>query len=182
MGDTVPAVIEPLLSLDLPETLTFDDWTDIGRKLCSSARAMNWLIGDWLIAGVERYGEKARTEANALFRSDVARFAPIVETCRRFPESQRHPRLTFGHHLAVVDLPSEQAERLLSEAEQGRMTTSMLKAHVRVISERQPALVDDDPDDTAYRRIVQAWNLAGRSSRQTFLESAEEAHMGVIDL
>lgn len=29
--------------LQLPPTETFDDWRNLGRKLCMSARAVNWL-------------------------------------------------------------------------------------------------------------------------------------------
>jgi hypothetical protein len=42
--------------------------------------------------------------------------------------------------------------------------------------------VDDDPEDTAMRLIVQAWNRAPVEARGAFLELAAEAEMGVIDL
>jgi len=171
-----------LPGLALPVTATFEEWQSLGRRLCAGSRAINWLIGDWLIDGSERFGEKARDEANAIFRSDVDRFAPIVDTCRRFPGPRRHPALTFGHHLAVMAIPDDgEADRLLTRAETERMTTAALKAEVRV--SRQPRLIeDDDPTDTAMRRIVQAWNLANREARQEFIELAGESHMGVIEL
>ncbi|MEH3121190.1 MAG: hypothetical protein PGN16_04285 [Sphingomonas phyllosphaerae] len=172
------------ITLDLPDTTTFEEWSDLGRQLCRSARTINWLIGDWLIAGSDRYGERARTEALTIFRSDVERFDPIVKTCRRFPTDRRHAALSFGHHLAVMAVPDDtEAENLLAKAEEGRITAAALKAQVRVIRDLQvPMLPDDDPEDTAMRLIAQAWNRAPRAARESFMELAEEANLGVIDL
>lgn len=172
------------LALTLPVTETFDDWRNLGRRLCMGARTINWLIGDWLIQGAERFGEKARDEAQAIFRSDVARFDPIVRTCRRFPDDRRHKALTFGHHLAVMAIEDDaEADTLLDKAETEHLTTAGLKAEVMLArcGVRLP-LVDDDPIDTAYRRIVQAWNCAPRASRELAAESIEEAELGIIDL
>jgi hypothetical protein len=173
-----------LPGLNLPTTETFADWQALGRRLCMGARAINWLIGDWLIDGAERFGDKARDEAQTIFRSDVDRFDPILKTCRRFPEPKRHAALTFGHHLAVMSIDDDtEAETLLSKAETERMTTAALKAEVKVIrSHARLPIEDDDPVDTAMRRIVQAWNLASREARQMFIELAQESHMGVIEL
>ena len=172
------------IAFDLPATATFEQWSDAGRQLRRGARTINWLIGDWLIAGSERFGDRARSEALAIFRSDVERFDPIVRTCRRFPSDRRHEALSFGHHLAVMAVPDDgEADRLLAEAEAARITAAALKAQVRVAQDRQvPMLPDDDPEDTAMRLIAQAWNRAPRAARESFLELAEEAELGVIDL
>jgi len=172
------------LPLSLPHTSTFEEWSDLGLILCSGARAMNWLIGDWLIAGTESYGTKARDEANRIFRADVERFDPILKTCRRFSEEKRHDRLTFGHHVAVMPIADDtEAEELLVEAERERLTTATLRAKVRVIHHTQSSfMADDDPDDTAMRAIVQAWNRAPRTAREAFFELAQEIQLGVIDL
>lgn len=182
------AIIEQdqfLPGLSLPETETFDDWRNLGRKLCMSARAVNWLIGDWLIDGAERFGDQAREEAQAIFRSDVQRFDPIVKTCRRFPPERRHDALTFGHHAAVAAIEDDaEAEKVLTEAEASGATVAMVKATVRVITAETalPGLEDDDPDDTAMRRMVHAWNLGNRKSRADFVELIQESDFGVIDL
>lgn len=174
---------EPTLALHLPAATSFEEWSNLGRKLCAGARFMNWIIGDWLIEGSERFGDKARDEANTIFRSDVERFDPIIKTCRRFPEHARHQALTFGHHLAVAGIEDhDQAEQLLTMAERDRLTTAALKAQVKV-THRQPRLMeDDDPEDTAMRHIAQAWNRAPKASRLAFLELAQESELGVIDL
>ncbi|WEK42964.1 MAG: hypothetical protein P0Y64_16725 [Candidatus Sphingomonas colombiensis] len=172
-----------LPNLALPVTETFEDWSNLGRRLCMGARTINWLIGDWLIEGSERFGEKARDEANQIFRSDVDRFGPIVDTCRRFTEPRRHPALTFGHHLAVMSIADDtEADGLLAKAETERLTTAALKAEVRLTFHQPRMLEDDDPEDTAMRHIAQAWNRAPKASREAFIELAQESHLGVIDL
>lgn len=172
-------------SLALPITGTFEDWSGLGRRLCASARAVNWLIGDWLIEGSERFGEKARDEANAIFRADVDRFAPIVDTCRRFPEERRRPALTFGHHLAVMPVADDaEADRMLARAETERLTKAALKAEVRVSFGRQQSMLpDDDPLDAAYRIVIQASNRCGsKEARRLAVEAIIEADYGVVDL
>jgi hypothetical protein len=171
------------LPLALPLTRTFDEWSTLGQKLCTAGRKINWLIGDWLIDGSTRFGEKARDEARVIFRSDVDRFDPILKTCRRFPEPRRHQALTFGHHQAVVDVDDTQAEALLDKAETQRLTVPALKAEVRVLTNRQVSMLpDDDPEDAEMRLIAQAWNRASRAARRNFLEAAEECDLGVIEL
>lgn len=172
-----------LPGMSLPATETFADWQSLGRRLCMGARTINWLIGDWLIDGAERFGDKAREEAQSIFRSDVDRFAPIVDTCRRFPEPKRHPALTFGHHQAVMAVADDaEAEKLLARAEADGFTVAALKAEVRVSRAPQSFLPDDDPTDGAYRQIIQAWNRAPVAARELAAESIAESHLGVIDL
>lgn len=175
---------QPMLPLVLPETSTFEEWSSLGRLLVSGRRKLDFLTGDWLIRGSTEYGDKARSEANAIFRADVERFGPMLDVCRRFPETRRHEALTFGHHLAVMPVEDdEQAEAILVEAETNRMTVAAVKAQVRVTTNRQTTILpDDDPEDTAYRRIVQAWNRAPRGVRKLFQEQIEETGLKVIDL
>lgn len=172
-----------VLPLQLPQTDTFDDWSSVGSILCTQARRMNWAIGDWLIDGSTRFGDKARDEANRIFRSDVERFDPIVKTCRRFPEEKRHAALTFGHHAAVMTVEDDdEAQALLDQAEAQLLTKAALKAKVRVTQAAPTFLPDDDPEDAAMRLIAHAWNRAPRAARESFIELAAESNLGVIDL
>jgi hypothetical protein len=174
----------PTLPLALPTTSTFEEWSDLGRMILTATRKLDWLRGDWLIDGSTRYGDKARDMAVSIFRADVDRFAPIVDTCRRFPESERHPALTFGHHLAVMAVSDDaEAHTILARAERDRMTVAAVKAHVRVSTDRQVTMLpDDDPTDTGARRIWQAWNRESRASRDEALAMMMEAQLGMIEI
>jgi hypothetical protein len=173
------------LALSLPDTATFDDWSTFGAKLLAGRRKLSWLIGDWLIAGMDRYGDQARDEAVRLSRTDIDRFGLIVDVCRRFPEDKRHAALTFDHHAAVARLDDERAASMLDDAERLKLPVLMLRAQVRETRISQGDLLpaeDDDPEDREMRAVVQSWNRARPSARRAFLELAEESHMGVIDL
>jgi len=184
----IPAGEQFALGLDLPETMTFDEWTNLGRKLCMARRAVNWVIGDWLIFGCDeaRFGRAALEEANAIFVADADRFAPIVDTCRRFPEDRRRAALTFGHHLAVMAVEDDtEAETLLAKAEAERMTVAALRAEAKVRTDRQATMLpnDPDPEDDAYRTIIQASNRCGSpEARRLAIEAIIEANYGVVDL
>lgn len=172
------------LDLSLPEAHTFEEWSMVGRRLCASAKVISWMIGDWLIAGVEKHGEKARDEANAIFRSDTGRFGPIMDTCRRFGANRRHMDLSFGHHQAVMAIRDDaEADALLEAAERQRLTVAMVKAQVRVVADKQATMLpEDDPVDAMSRLISQAWNRASVAAREDFFALAEVANFGEIDL
>ena len=175
--------------LNLPEDMSFDEWIKLGRLVILRFRRASWDLGDWLKFGLDPkrgWESQELQEALSVIRADAVRLTPVLETCRRFPEEKRHHRLTFAHHAAVMAIDDDaEADALLTEAEREGATVALLKATVRVrtAGDRLPGMVeDDDPIDTAYRRIVQAWNCAPRASRELFAESVAESHMGVIEL
>jgi hypothetical protein len=49
----------PVLALELPAGTSFDEWVEIGRKLCLTSKALQWHIGDWWAFGDHRYGQRA---------------------------------------------------------------------------------------------------------------------------
>ncbi|WP_300563158.1 hypothetical protein, partial [Companilactobacillus sp.] len=120
--------------------------------------------------------------ANSIFRRDVARFAPIVDVCAKFPEDQRHKALTFGHHAAVMGV--DDPHPLLERAEAEGMTVATLKAEVAVIrkGEEPPLWNDDTEEDKAYREGVQCLNRLPRDVRQMIVEAFVEIDCGVVEL
>jgi N6-adenosine-specific RNA methylase IME4 len=117
--------------LVLPETLTVEDWADVGRALGRAERSVMWWIGDWWAFG-DRYS-RARTQ---LVRSDEWD-GPSLETCRnaavvaaRFKVSRRRDTLGFTHHAEVAALPADDADALLDAAEAEEWSTRQLRAEV----------------------------------------------------
>ena len=45
------------VNLDLPESLTFDEWKRIGQKLSAASSSLRWYVGDWLLHGERQWGE-----------------------------------------------------------------------------------------------------------------------------
>ncbi|WP_300562981.1 hypothetical protein [Companilactobacillus sp.] len=173
---------EPTFGFSLPEQATFDEWKESGVQFMLAGRMINWLIGDWMRQGADRFGWEAVNFANSIFRRDIERFGPIVDVCTKFPEEQRHKSLTFGHHAAVVSL--DDPHPLLERAEAEGMTVATLRAHVTVVrhAEQPPLWNDDTEEDKAYREGVQCLNRLPRDVRQMIVEAFVEVDCGVVEL
>lgn len=124
------------VGLELPETLTEDQWQDVGRELGRDARASAFRIGDWLLHAEVVYdkGDKAEgryvqaEELTGLGRRTLRNYASV---CRRVPMSRRRDALTFGHHDAIASLDGDEQERLLTAAETGDWTLAKLRDEVQ---------------------------------------------------
>lgn len=175
------------LALDLPKTMAFEDWVDLGRKLADGQRVVNWWIGDWWATGSHRYGERAKVAAEQIFGREFQTLMNLASVCRSFEPSRRREVLSFTHHLEVAALPPEDADKLLDRAEKEDLSTRQLRVEAM---HRKVALGlfkprdegDPDPDYTALKGIAAAWNRAPTASRQSFLELAAEADLGVIEV
>ncbi|KKK78867.1 hypothetical protein LCGC14_2839210, partial [marine sediment metagenome] len=45
--------------LNLPSGVSFDEWMKVGRTLSDMANSTPWWVGDWLLAGEQKFGELA---------------------------------------------------------------------------------------------------------------------------
>jgi hypothetical protein len=138
MGQVLP--IErgerPALSLDLPEGLTFEEWVDVGRRLCIGQQAINWHIGDWWAFGDHRYGERAKKAAEGIFGKEFQTLANLASVSRSFEPSRRRELLSFTHHAEVAGLASKQpevAEQLLSQAAAEGWSKNDLRREVQAL-------------------------------------------------
>jgi hypothetical protein len=139
----------------------------LGRKLAISSQVINWYIGDWWAAGQHRYGARAKAAAEGIFDKEFQAVADIASVCRAFESSRRREVLSFTHHREVAALPPEQADRLLTRAEDERLSTRELRREVRRhrehIGELVPAsrmIPADEIADREFRGIAQPWNEA----------------------
>ena len=105
------------VSLRMAESLSFEQWEEIGRRLVPFGDAARWWIGDWLSKGEWRYGERARAVAEVLGRkyAEVRDWAYVAE---HVPEPVRRPpqELSFTHHRLVAKLVPAEQERWLARA------------------------------------------------------------------
>src|ERR1700757_1349823 len=53
-----------LVGLNLPESLLFEEWHEIGQKLGRTERTLQWWIGDWWVHGNHHYGERIQQVEN----------------------------------------------------------------------------------------------------------------------
>ncbi|HEX8055567.1 MAG TPA: hypothetical protein VF481_02810 [Novosphingobium sp.] len=144
-------------SLSLPESLTFEQWEEIGAELANRARKLNWWIGDWWAAGHHRYGERARLAARGLFGKEFKTLANIASVCRAFEPSRRREHLSWSHHAEASALSPNAADMLLDLAERDRLSKAQVRAAVTTIR-GGPAARAVSPDEAAVASLFRAYN------------------------
>jgi hypothetical protein len=105
-------------------------WAAHGRRLGAIGRGVAWWIGDWLLYGNARYGEKYARAAK-ITGYDVQTLMNMVYVASRFAPARRRERLSWSHHAELASLPEPVQERWLMEAETHRMSVRSLRQEVR---------------------------------------------------
>ena len=174
-----------IVAIDIPTTATFDDWIEVGRELAQSRRHVDWLIGDWLATGRERFPNQVQFD----FLADALGLAPkrlkaAAEVASHFPASQRDEALSVEHHANVQTLPADEALSILKQARAQHWTpeeTRIAAVRRRVEIGQHTLIPDDDWEYRELMEIVRKWNRARPDARQSFMQLASEAALGVID-
>tara|TARA_R110002124_G_scaffold160502_1_gene327759 strand:- start:12258 stop:12821 length:564 start_codon:yes stop_codon:yes gene_type:complete len=170
------------LSLAIPDDMSFEEWNDLGQKLASAEKLLNWWIGDWWIAGNHRYGERAAIVAQGVLGKSLGTLKNLGSIARKFEKSRRRDLLSFSHHAKVASLPPDQADDFLDCAEKEKLSVRDLQAKVSSMRIETGQLVIDE--DVAYQLLISItrnWNRAPVAVRQEFLDLALVSNLGVID-
>jgi|SRR5580658_709017 hypothetical protein len=122
--------ILPRAGLNLPGSLSFENWLRIGEILSIVRTSSAWCLGDWLIYGEIAYTGRYRDaiKQTSLDYQTLRNYAWIA---RRFPMSRRREALSFGHHAEVASLPDPEQDFWLRKAETLGWSTSRLRREVR---------------------------------------------------
>ena len=114
----------------LPQDLTEAEWRQAGEMLGKVERSVTWWLGDWWAFGEARYGErKAVVEADGWEGPAFKTCANAASVCESFKEtSRRREHLSFSHHAEVAALPRDEADAVLSWAEQPVAGTGKLRS------------------------------------------------------
>ena len=122
-------------SLTLDATCTEHDYQHTLRLLGRIGRAAMWWLGDALLFGEMRLGEKAAQFA------DASGYAPgtlanAMWVARAIPPSRRREGLSWGHHAAVASLEPAHQETLLTRAwiAHDPLTVKELREQVRAVT------------------------------------------------
>jgi hypothetical protein len=120
----------PRTGLNLPGSLSFENWLRIGEALSVVRTSSAWCLGDWLIYGEIAYTGRYR---DAIKRTslDYQTLRNYAWVARRFPMARRREALSFGHHAEVASLPEPEQDFWLRKAEKLGWSTSRLRREVR---------------------------------------------------
>jgi hypothetical protein len=125
-------VLTTRVGLQLPATLTFEQWAETGPKLVRIVDAFAWCIGDWLIYGQERYADRYAKAVRDL-SLDYQTLRNYAWVARKFETSRRREGLSFQHHAEVASLRPTDQDEWLDRAEKHRWSKSQLRRELKEV-------------------------------------------------
>ena len=115
----------PLGELDLR------GWAEVGRRIGAVGRNIQWLLGDWIAYGNDKFGERY-ARASKISGYDTQTLMNMVYVATHFPASRRRENLSWSHHEALAALEFEEQERWLDQAVRHRWSVFDLRTMLRV--------------------------------------------------
>src|SRR5881398_2378127 len=91
------------LVLELGSEMSFDDWALVGTRIARICGGAAWALGDWLLFGERRFGERYRS-ALAATNLDYQTLRNYAWVARSFAPARRREHLSFQHHAEVAAL------------------------------------------------------------------------------
>ncbi len=117
--------------------LPLEQWLDCGRRLGALGRGVAWWLGDWLLYGNMRYGEKyARAARVTGYDPQSLMNMSYVASC--FNPSRRREQLSWSHHAELAALEPDQQDRWLDFAQTQRLSVHSLRLEVRAWRRSEP--------------------------------------------
>lgn len=103
------------IGLNLPKHLTFDQWERIGRQLQLADVAIQWWIGDWLVYGEHKWGDKYTQAIEVTGRREQT-LKNYHFVAAAIEKSRRRYELNYSIHAEVAPLEPEEQDRVLAKA------------------------------------------------------------------
>jgi hypothetical protein len=107
-----------------------ETWIEQGKRLGCVGRSVGWWLGDWLIYGNQKFGEKY-VRATRITGYDAQTLMNMAYVASRFPSSRRRSALSWSHHAELAALEVSEQERWLDMVEEQRMSVRSLRIEVR---------------------------------------------------
>ena len=116
--------------LAIQECTSYNDWETIGITLAQIKDAHQFWIGDWLLFGEGKYGEKY-TQALEATGLGYQTLRDCKWVAKQVELSRRRDNLSWSHHEEVAGLEPKDQERWLKEAEKGNMSAKQLREAIK---------------------------------------------------
>ena len=118
------------LGASFPEEMDRKIWKGIWGQLQCIEASLNFIIGDWLNYGLQKYGEKYAYALDAT-EWQYGHLANCAYVCANVDFSLRNEKLDWSHHAVVAPLAAEEQAKFLTLAAEGGWTVSALRIAVR---------------------------------------------------
>jgi hypothetical protein len=120
------------------QELDVNEWASAGRRIGVVGRCVQWLLGDWIVYGNEKFGERY-ARASKITGYDPQTLMNMVYVASRFPTSRRRENLSWSHHEALAALEPDEQEDWLDQAAVHRWSVSDLRTMLRLSRKRSLA-------------------------------------------
>jgi hypothetical protein len=147
--------------IEFHSDLTYGEWAAMGMQLAPMAKAIGFLVGDWINYGVTRYGEKyvEATRATGLSVETLTMYSLVA---RRVEIRTRVRNLDFTHHRVVAKLKDpEDQKKWLTLADEDRMSVARLRKSInagRPITREEHKAEAEDTTDRGYVTYLASLN------------------------
>jgi len=118
-----------------PDGMDYPEWIAAGRRLGVIGRGSQWWIGDWLLFGTARFGERY-VEASRVTGYDPKSLRNMRYVASRVPVSLRRDNLRWSHHALLAALEPEEQEIWLDRAVNSRLSVADLRGELRTAMRR----------------------------------------------
>ena len=120
--------------------LQYDEWIDLMRMLVKLETAFQFAIGDALVFGEARYGEKY-SQVMEVTQLSYQALANMVWVAKKVPIANRHADLSWTHHRVVASVDGADQQGLLSMAKEQGLSAADLHQHISGKPQRQREVV-----------------------------------------
>jgi hypothetical protein len=95
-------------SLALPDSLTPDQWLEVGQALGRARGSVMWWVGDWWAFGEHAYGDRSSAVKGDDWEGPAfGTCQNAASVCRRFETSSRDEVVSFRVHQAIAPISNE---------------------------------------------------------------------------
>jgi hypothetical protein len=131
------------------ENIEYDKWVLEGRRIGAMGRGSPWWMGDWLLYGEGRWGEKY-TEAVRITGYDKKSLRNMRYVASRFELSLRRDSLHWSHHALLAAFELDEQKYWLDRAVADRLSVDDLRIELRSAQRGGYSAADDDrePDQS----------------------------------
>lgn len=132
------------------DELTFDEWREVGDAVIPAAKAIGFVVGDWLNYGAARYGEKY-DEAIQSTGMSYSTLSGCSYVARNVKPCCRQQNLGFEHHAVVAKIKDEDKQRewLVLAAREG-LSVARLRRSVNLGRVASDDEMQGDSSDRGY--------------------------------
>lgn len=116
--------------LVIERDVTESEWKAFYANIQRTRRALQWIVGDWMIYGIEHEWTTSYEAMAALTGLKEKTVREYTYVCRNVPMSIRMDKLKFAHHQAVAALGEAHQREWLAYAADNKLSVATLKAEI----------------------------------------------------